>query len=594
MGLQPTPTTNRLPLHSGDFPNLAAALDYAAQGDTGCNFYNGKGDLYAVLPYSELRDQARAFARRLTGLDLVRGARVAIVAETGPDFLRSFFACQYAGLTPVPLPVPLHLASRSAYVDQLRGLLLSCRPAVALAPASFVPFLTQAAEGLSLAFLGSPEAFVEEVPEGTERLNPLQAEETAYLQYTSGSTRFPRGVVVSQQALMDNLAGSIRYGVVINDHDRCVSWLPYYHDMGLVGFVLAPVASQRSVDYLSTRDFAMRPRLWLRILSESGGTVSFSPTFGYELCVRRLGNEDAAGFDLRAWRVAGVGAEKIRPEPLDQFAERLGGSGFDRNAFMACYGMAECSLAVSFAPVGTGLGVDRVDANYLADTQEALPVTSANAGETREAAFVNCGSPLPGYEVAIKGAQGEDLPERQCGLIHVRGPSVMSGYFEDPEATAEVLTEDGWLNTGDIGYRLGDSLLITGRAKDVIIINGRNFLPQDLEYLAEQISDVRSGDASAFSVTADDGNEKAVMVVQCRRADASGRDALIQELQRLIHEELGIDCHIDLVAPRTLPRTSSGKLSRSRTREDFLSRVERGLAQFPASPRAPLRDADAG
>ncbi|MFO1429088.1 MAG: fatty acyl-AMP ligase [Candidatus Competibacteraceae bacterium] len=565
-----TPSHNKLPLRAADFATLAEALDYAAEGDTGCNFYTGRGELYAVLSYAQLREQAQALARRFQSLNLERGSRVALIAETHPDFLRFFFACQYAGLVPVPLPVSINLGSHKAYVRQLRDLLVSCQAAVAITPSGFVPFLEEAAVGLGLRFLGDPETFGEAFPEQATTLSPLQSQEVAYLQYTSGSTRFPRGVMITQQAVLNNLAGIIQHGVKIRPGDRGMSWLPFYHDMGLVGCLLVPVAAQLSMDYLSTRDFAMRPRQWLALLTQNRATISFSPPFGYELCARRLRPEEVSKFDLSAWRVAGVGAEMIRPETLARFAQVLAPSGFDARAFLACYGMAECSLAVSFAPLGEGLGVDYVDGDYLAARRRAVPLEPATVQDGRVSSFVNCGAPLPDYEVVIRDEQGRTLPERHSGIIYVKSPSVMSGYFNDPGETRRVLSADGWLNTGDIGYRIGARLIVTGRQKDMMIINGRNIWPQDLEYLAEQQPEVRPGDALAFAAPGPDGADLTVLVVQCRETDAGKRADLVARLQGLIREELGIDCFIELVPLHTLPRTSSGKLSRSKARQNFI------------------------
>jgi fatty-acyl-CoA synthase len=574
--MNPTSTASHVPLRTADFPNLAEALDYAAEGTSGFNFYNGRGQLSSVLTYRDLQRESQLLARRLRGLQLARGSRVAIVAETHPDFPRFFFACQYAGLTPVPLPASIHLGGHKAYVDQLRGLLINSQAAVAVAPPEFLSFLNEAAAGLELILVGAPAVF-DGLAEQVVDLHPLQPDETAYIQYTSGSTRFPRGVMVSEAAVMHNLAGITRDGLKIRPGDRCVSWLPYYHDMGLVGFVLAPMASQLSVDYLSTRDFAMRPRLWLSMMTNNRGTISFGPPFGYELCTRRIQNQESAAFDLSSWRIAGVGAETIRAEILDGFAEKLAPYGFDRKAFVASYGMAECSLAISFAHLDQGFLVDEVDAEHLSSHQEARPLAASpphDRAGIRIKRLVNCGAPLPGHEIAVRDRHGCSLPDRQCGTIHVRGPSIMTGYFNDPAETAKALSADGWLNTGDIGYLDGGSLVITGREKDMIIINGRNIWPQDLEFHAEQQPEIRPGDASAISIPASDGSETAVLVIQYRESDEQKRNELSARIARIIREELGINCIIELVAAHTLPRTSSGKLSRAGTQRDYLRRQE--------------------
>jgi fatty-acyl-CoA synthase len=576
-------TDNTLPLRIGGFTSLAEALDYAAGGSTGYNFHNGRAEHYATLTYSELRASALELARRLSGLGLPRGARVAFVADTDPDVIRFFFACQYAGLVPVPLSASLHLGGQRAYVTQLQHLLASCGAAAAMAPAAFLPYLRQAAEGRPLRFLGEPAAFDDLAPSGAE-LHPLGPEDTAYLQYTSGTTRSVRGVVVTQAALMNNLTVILNDGLAIRPGDRAVSWLPYYHDMGFVGFVLAPMASQVSVDYMNPTGFARRPLQWPTLISKSRGTIAFSPTFGYELCAQRLRGEDIARLDLSAWRVAGVGAEMIRPDALERFADQFAPAGFDRGAFVACYGMAECSLAVSFSPLDTGLRVDRIDRGRLAESRIALPVDDT-PGDAEVGRFVNCGHALPGFEIEVRDEEGRALPARCCGTVFVRGPSVSPGYFADTAATEEVLSSDGWLDTGDLGYHLGGSLVITGRRKDLLIINGRNIWPQDLEYIAERQAEVRGRAAAAFSVPGPDGEEMAAMVVQCRVPEPAQAAAVVERLQTAILEEIGIRCLIELVPPHTLPRTSSGKLSRAGARADFLQRLQGAAPPVAWSPR---------
>ncbi|MFC1882064.1 fatty acyl-AMP ligase [Thermodesulfobacteriota bacterium] len=573
VAMDATPAANNLPLRIADFSTLAEALDYAAQGNTGYNYYNGAAKLYATLPYQKLREDALALARRFLGLGASRGSRVAIVADTQPDFMRFFFACQYAGLIPVPLPASIHLGGRDVYVSQLRRLLAICKADIAMAPEDFLPYLVDATADLNLRFSGSPKEF-DDLPESDEQLRPSEPTDIAYLQYTSGSTRFPRGVMITQKAVLSNLFAILKYGIQIRPGDRAVSWLPYFHDMGLVGLVLAPMAAQITVDYLNTRDFAMRPRLWLTLMSQNRSTLSFSPPFGYELAARRVREKEVDKFDLSAWRIAGVGAEPIRPESLERFVDLLAPAGFDKRSFVPCYGMAECALAVSFSPLGRGLDVDHVDGDALAEEQKALPLHPAQSNGTAASnTFTNCGAPLPGFDAEVRDDQGRVLPERHSGTLFVRGPSVMSGYFGDLKATREVLSPDGWLNTGDLAYRVGNSIVITGREKDLIIINGRNIWPQDLEFLAEKQPEVRTGDASAFSVPGSNGKEQAVMMVQCRETDESKRANLQGRLHSQVRQEFGVDCLIELVPRNTLPRTTSGKLSRSGARKEYLKRV---------------------
>lgn len=581
---QATPTQNSLPLKTSGYTSLVDALDYAAQGTTGCNFYNGRGELYRALPYQALQSEAKDLAKRLHQLNLERGSTVALVADTHPDFLVFFFACQYAGLVPVPLPAAVHLGGREAFVKHLRLMLEDCQAKVAFASSDYIEFLNQAIQGLPIQRAGTLDHFLE-LPPADELPAPPTSEELAYLQYTSGSTRFPRGTMITQRAVLANLAGILQYGVQIRRGDRFMSWLPFYHDMGLVGLILGPVVSQLSVDYLGTREFAMRPRLWLNLISQNKATISFSPPFGFALCARRLRDGDLDRYDLTHWRVAGVGAEMIRAGWLNQFADRLQPAGFSRSAFLPCYGMAECSLAVSFAPLGQGLEVDRINADLLAKDKQATSIEGFSE-KTRQAEFVNCGRPLPEYQVEIRSETGELVPERHCGVIFLKGPSVMEGYANNPEATRAALTSDGWLNTGDVGYRAGDSLFITGRSKDLLIINGRNIWPQDLEYIAEQQPEVRPEDASAFSIPSESGTEVAVLVVQCRQTDAFVQAELIERLKDRIQTEFGIVCLIELVPLHTLPRTSSGKLSRSGARLDFLQR--NNLAEADPLPQALL------
>ena len=563
-----TPTHHDLPFRPGDFATLTEALDYAALGETGVNFSTGLGTMYESISYRDLREQCLDLAGKLLSLGVEKGDRVALVAETDPEFIRFFFACQYAGLIPVALPTSIKLGAHSVYVEQLHRLLEASSAALAVAPEGYLGFLREASVGLNLHMVAAPEAF-HALPPGAATLPNIDPDDIAYIQYTSGSTRFPRGVVIKHHTAMANIEGMVTDGLRIDSNDRFASWLPFYHDMGLVGFVLVPVATQLSVDYLDTKNFAMRPRQWLNLMTQTRATISFAPSFGYDLCARRLRDADIAKYDLSNWRIAGIGAEMIRPQTLELFAEKLAACGFDSRAFLACYGMAECTLGISFSPLAHGFTTHFVDSDQLADAHE-VTLMDENEQSGRGRHFVNCGRPLPSYEVEVRDENGDRLEDWRSGVIHVRGPSVMSGYFNLPEETGCALSEDGWLNTGDIGYMVDGTITITGRKKDLIIIHGRNIWPQDLEHLAETQPEVRVGDALAFSAPGPNGDEFCVLQVQCREKDATRRRNLERRLTAILRMELSLDCYVELVPNRSLPKTSSGKLSRAKARMNFI------------------------
>ena len=560
--MKPTPTESGIPIKKATFKSLAEALDYAAQGKTGFNFYGPRGRLREALPFSRLRSEAIRLARKLLSLGFPRGSTVAILAHTDPLFVRLFFACQYAGYVPVPLPLMLQLSSAESYVKQLKRLLEISKAKAFFAPAEFLKFAEEAARKAGLEHWGTEET-LEALPEKEAALRPLGPKELAYIQFTSGSTRFPRGVMITQEALMHNLHLIAEHGVRRREGDRAVSWLPFYHDMGLVGLILAPLASQVSVDFFSPKDFIMRPGLWLKLISAHRATISFAPPFGYELAVLRLKDEDLTGLDLSSWRVAGVGAEMIRASVLKRFAEKFSRCGFDPRAFLPCYGMAECTLAISFTPLGEGLKIDVVDREALSSRRKAVFCAPETPGAK---SLVRCGRPLPGLEVEIRDETGRRLPEGEVGLLFVRGRSVMEGYLGNEEATREVL-QDGWLNTGDLAYLNRGEIVITGRAKDVIIVHGKNIWPQDLEAVAETFEEVRPGNACAFAVPDEEGKDVPVLVLQTRALSPAEEEGLKERVAAAIRREFGVSCHVVLVPRNTIVRTTSGKPARSHTRK---------------------------
>lgn len=568
----PTPTVNSLTQKRADFTTLVESLEYAAQGETGYNFYDSRGNLKSVLAYKDLCANSKIIARRLSGLGLARNSRVALIADTTPEFVELFFACRFAGLVPFAMPVPVNLGSHAIYVQQLRGMLESSKASVAVANLDFVGFLNEAVGSLvssELKWSGTPDQ-LDLLPETDVVFSPNTPDETAYLQFTSGSTRLPRGVVITERALMTNLRGIVCNGLDVRLGDRCASWLPFYHDMGLVGLVLAPLAAQLSVDYLATRDFAVRPLQWLKLISRNRCTIAFSQPFGLKLCTLRARESDLADLDLSCWRAAGVGAEMIRMDTLKSFAAKFGAAGFDERAFLPCYGLAESTLAVSFPDIGRGARSLRVDARTLIEKKVAVRV-QAEGRKYNE--FVNCGRPLPGHEVRIVDDTDHEVPHMTVGSILVRGGSVMNGYFNNVEETARAIRPDGWLDTGDIGFLFEGDLYITGRRTDVIIVNGRNIRAQDVEELAEQQPEVRAREASAFGISNEDGSTSVVLVVECRLASAVDRQSLINRLQQMVYMAFGVSCLVELVPPHTLPRTSSGKLSRFAARQGFLRRA---------------------
>ena len=565
---QATPTDNgELPQRLADFSTLPEALDYAARGETGFNFYSARGKLENVLPFTELCVQARKTALHIRGCGVSPGDRIALLAETAPAFLVAFFACQYAGAIPVPMPTPVAFGRREAYVSQIRNQIISSGAVMVVTPLEFMPFAQEAALGLKLRLIGTLSD-LQAMPERSE-LDPGGPEDLCYVQYSSGSTRFPKGVAVTHSNLMANCA-AMNEAVGNAPGERGVSWLPFYHDMGLVGFMIGCLTAQTTVDYLPTEEFARRPLTWLRIISENKGTMSYSPSFGYELCARRFASASVAApnLDLLNWRVAGIGGEMIKPQVMRAFADLFAPHGFSEKSFNASYGLAECVLGVCFSQPGTGMTLDHISKQELGDHHRAVPVSDEGNGIGRT--FVACGEVITGHTVEIRGEDGTVMAERDVGRVFVSGPSIMHGYFGDPEATKECIV-DGWLDTGDLGYFLENQLVIVGRSKDMMIINGRNYWPQDIEWTVEHMDGMRSGDAAAFTMFTDDGIEQPTILVQCRPSDADIRSQLVAAVKARVQDQVGLACEVVLVPPRKLPKTSSGKLARGKAKASFLS-----------------------
>ena len=564
--LKPTATSDALPQRRSNFATLGDALDYAAQGQKGFNFHDARADLVRAYPFSELAADARRHAAHFIAEGVQPGDRIALIAETGAGFAAAFFGAIYAGALPVPLPLPTSFGGREAYVDQIRVQLTSCDPLMLLSPPGLHDIVKDAATGLCAAH-DWDEWFSGEAPDVT--LPKAKPTDIAYLQYSSGSTRFPHGVAVTHEALLANLSAHATCTHAA-EGDRVVSWLPWYHDMGLVGCMLAPMSNQVSVDYLATEDFARRPLSWLTLISRNpDASLSYSPTFGYDICARRISPSIpvAERYDLSRWRVAGNGADMIRPEVMQAFVDTFAPAGFKATAFLPSYGLAEATLAVTIMPVGEGIQCDLIDERTLSGATEPR---ADHRLPTRYRAIVNCGKAVPGLTIEVRDENGRILPDRKIGRVFVKGLGIMAGYFRDPEATAACM-KDGWLDTGDMAYMKDGSLYIVGRAKDMIIINGKNHWPQDIEWAIEQLPGFKAGDIAAFSVTTPSGEEAPAVLVQCRTSCNDERIKLRDAIKTKVKAITGMSCVVELVPPRTLPRTSSGKLSRSKARLQYLS-----------------------
>ena len=525
--IKPTPTYDTaLARRNADFKTLPEALDYAAKGKRGLNFYSPRGELENSITFAQIRKRSNEIGRRLVHFGIKKKSRVALIAETNEDFVCYFLGCQYAGLLPVPLPLPTSFGGRDGYTEQLHQQMKSCGASLALSAAYMLPLLDEATSGLDMLFVGTPDAFEDQSSEQdlkNVKLPEVKQDDLAYLQYSSGSTRFPHGVAITHKSLMSNSYGIGKIGMDVCDDDRAVSWLPFYHDMGLVGMLITPITFQVSIDYLATEAFARRPMQLLKLISKNKGTLCSGPTFAYEICARRANSTDLEGIDLSSWRVAGIGADMIRPNVLEAFAETFKGNGFDKRAFMPSYGLAECTLAVSFAPNFSGYEVDLVSEEVLSGDVKTVRDHKIKENGTNYREVVNCGTPLPEYELEIRDEHDDPLLEREIGRVCVRGPSVMTGYYLDEEATRQCLSSDGWLDTGDIGYMAEGSLYIIGRIKDLIIINGKNHWPHDIEWAVEKLPELRSGDSAAISIPGVNDEEIPAILVQCRKRDEKDR-----------------------------------------------------------------------
>ena len=405
---------------------------------------------------------------------------------------------------------------------------------------------------------------------GEYRTPLLRTRDIAFLQYTSGSTGNPKGVVLTHANILANLR-AMGSAVEVTSEDVFVSWLPLYHDMGLIGAWLGSFYFSALLVVMSPLTFIARPRKWLDAIHKFRGTLSAGPNFAYEFCLRRLTDEDLEGLDLSSWRCAFNGAEPVSTSTLEAFIGRFGKWGFRREAMMPVYGLAESTVGLAFSPLGRGPLIDRIQRAALEEEGRAVP---AGEGDSHTLEVVACGRALPEHEIRIVDSSGNELPERREGQLQFRGPSATSGYFHNPDDTRR-LFQDGWLNSGDTAYLAGGDVFITGRIKDIIIRAGRNIYPQELEEAIGRIPGIRKGNVVVFgSADPASGTERLVAVAETRETGTERLEALRSEINALAVDLIGTPLDdIVLTPPKVLLKTSSGKIRRAANRNLY----EKGL-----------------
>jgi 1-acyl-sn-glycerol-3-phosphate acyltransferase len=521
------------------------------------------------LTYAELAARARAVARGLIARDVTPGDRVALMLPTSIDYFITFFGILYAGAVPVPIYPPMRLSQIEDHLRRQIGILRNAGACL----------LITMPEGLRLAgllraqveSLNAIESVTNLVDASTAPVNlpqPNNSDSVALIQYTSGSTGDPKGVVLSHSNLLANIRAM--GGVMdASSADVFVSWLPLYHDMGLIGAWLGCLHFAAPLYAMSPLSFLVRPESWLWAIHRFRATFSASPNFGFELCLNKIADADLEGLDLSSLRMVANGAEPVSVQTLLRFINRFGRYGFPAQAMAPVYGLAECSVGLAFPPLGRPPIIDRVNRDRLSAEGVAEP---ARPEDPKPLEIVPCGQPLPGHEIRIVDEAGYELGERREGKLEFRGPSATRGYFRNETKTRE-LFHDGWLDSGDRAYMAGGDVCITGRIKDIIIRAGRHIYPQEVEDAVAEIPGIRKGCVAVFGVTdRASGTERVVVLAETRETDPAARAELQARAQEVAGDTAGTPPdEIVLAPPRAVPKTSSGKIRRSAAKELYES-----------------------
>ncbi len=541
---------------------LVSALRRLPRGDARGFRFIGRDREERYFPYERLEAEADARAAHLARLGVAKGEKVALVIPEPHEFVLSFLGVAVAGAVPVPIFPSASFRNVEGYVDVLAHIVETSGASLVLCMESNLEIVKKL-EGRAACLeqvLTVEEAFAGDAP----AFEPpaIHPDDLCFLQFTSGSTSHPKGVTVTHRNLVANCTAFLGpSGLDRREEDIALSWLPLFHDMGLIGFVLGTLICDIQTVLFPTEQFGRSPRLWMDLLSKYGATITYAPNFAYDLVTKRVKEKDLAKLDLSRIRVAGCGAEPIRAQTLERFAEKFAPAGFRKEALLPSYGMAESCLAITFHQVEDPMIVDYVDAAAM-KTGRALP-TDPDAEGVLE--IVSCGTPFDGHELKIVDKEGIALEERRVGQVVSKGPSVTSGYYENPEATAAGWKGE-WLQTGDLGYIADGNLYICGRDKDLIIIRGANHYPQDIEWVVADIEGVRRGNVVAFSVM-NEGMEALVVVAEGVSRDA---ERLREEIRTTVSSEFGlVPAYVQVVAVGSLPKTTSGKAQRRKTKALF-------------------------
>ncbi|HUY12263.1 MAG TPA: AMP-binding protein [Terriglobia bacterium] len=544
-------------------------LDRHAQFDPGrAQVHLLEEDSGRDITYGELYETASRVAAGLASSGLRRDETVAIMLPTCDDFFFAFFGVMLAGGIPVPIYPPARPDKIEEYV---RRQILILRNADVRFLISFdqVKAVTQIMrlnlpDLLGVATVATLAARGENAKWAAGRPSDI-----AFIQYTSGSTGDPKGVVLTQSNVLANVRG-IGWSVNFRPTDIVVSWLPLYHDMGLIGSWLFSVYFGSPITVMSPLAFLRRPERWLWAMHDSGGTLCPAPNFSYELCARKIPDRALQGLDLSAWRVAINAGEAVLPDTLGRFADRFKPYGFRAEAFVPCYGLAESSVALTFPPMDRKPVIDVIQRDLFEGEGRAI---AAKPGDMNVLRFVANGRPMPGHEVKLVDSQGQEVSERVQARLFFRGLSRTNGYYRNPQASAAVITQDGWMDSGDLAYWANGEIYVTGRQKDLIIKSGRNIIPQEVEEAAAEVPGVRKGCVAAFG-TLDhaSGTERLVVVAEARAIGTEEQRKMRAEVMKAVSAAIGIPPDdVVFVLPNSIPKTSSGKIRRNATRSLFES-----------------------